>query len=175
MRPFALGTVVVLLSACAALNPRARPIARPTAVIADRLAERVVGCYLLRPGAWEQNALLNEFYPAAFIPRRLRLTSTALRGWDAMQSDTLPLYAVETDTSSSRSRWLFTFWRAVRVGSDSIHIGAPLPFAGAHLRLVPAPAGLVGTLTTFTDAIPPDGIAHAEVPATLDRVACPAP
>ena len=67
---------------------------------------------------------------------------------------------------------MLTFWRAVRVGGDSIHIGAPLPFAGAQLRLVPASTGLVGRLTTFTDAIPPDGIAEAEVPAALDRVAC---
>ena len=175
MRLFTLATVVVLLNACAARNPRAPRVESTRAVTADGLAHRVVGCYVLRPGIWEQNARLNEFYPAASIPRQLRLTSTRLRGWDALQSDTLPLYAVETNTGSSPGRGLLTFWSAVRVGSDSIHIGAPLPFAGARLRLVPAPTGLIGTLTTFTDAIPSDGIASADVPAALDRVACAPP
>ena len=159
------------LIACAGIGPPAAGAGGAVAMAAA-LAAQVDGCYVLRPGPWEQDAQLNKFLSVAAIPRRLRLTRQRAPGWEGMQSDTLPLHAVETAPGSPETRWIFTSWWAVRVGGDSIHIGTPLAFGGAALRVVAAPRGLVGELTTFTDAIPPDGVASATVPATLDRVPC---
>ena len=172
MRLVALVAITGTVIACAAgksSDVRTEIGAAPTT---DVLARRVAGCYVLRPGSWEADTQLTKLFSVDAIPRHLELKSSLLTGWDAIQSDTLPMYAVDTDTVPPRSRWLFNFWQLRRVGGDTIHIGAPLPFAGAYLRVVPAPNGLVGTLTTFTDAIPPDGIADAEAPVFLDRVAC---
>lgn len=138
----------------------------------DTPAAGVDGCYTLRPGTWELDAILTRTLSVNWIPRALRLTGDRLPGWDMLQSDTLRLYTVETGPSLATSASIFTYWRALRVGSDSIYIGAPLPMAGASLRLGPAPNGLAGTLTAFTDAIPPDGIASVTVPAALDRIPC---
>jgi len=66
----------------------------------------------------------------------------------------------------------FSFWQRMAVGSDSIVIGEPLIESGATLLVYPVPGGLTGELTTFTDAIPRDGIASATAPVRLTRVTC---
>lgn len=89
-----------------------------------------------------------------------------------LQSDTLPLRSVQTKVGSGASAGMFTYWQRLRRGSDSIYVGAPLPYVGASLRLAPTLSGLGGTLTAFTDAIPPDGIAEIALLVALDRIPC---
>jgi hypothetical protein len=147
--------------ACARVRP---------ARVSDAHVEAIEGCYALRPGPWEHNAILARTLSASSIPRRLRLTGERLTGWDPLQSDTLPLRTVLTRPSSGVSASMFTYW--VRLGGDSIYVGEPLPTVGAALRLAPTINGLGGTLTAFTDAVPPDGIADVTLPAALDRIPC---
>ena len=138
----------------------------------DGPAAPVEGCYALRSGLWEHNAILARILSASSVPRRLRLTGERLTGWDVLQSDTLTLRTVQTGPDSGVSAATFTYWRGLRPGSDSIYVGAPLPMVGASLRLAPTLNGLRGTLTAFTDAIPADGIADVTLPAALDRIPC---
>jgi hypothetical protein len=138
----------------------------------DVPAAPVEGCYALRPGPWEHNAILTRTLSASSIPRQLQLTGERLTGWDVLQSDTLPLRAVRIGPGAGVSAGVFTYWQVLRLGSDSIYVGAPLPMVGASLRLAPTLNGLGGTLTAFTDAIPPDGISEVTLPAALDRIAC---
>jgi hypothetical protein len=160
--------------ACSAAAPRSASQVAVATGAGEPLVQRVAGCYVLRGGPWEENRQLGIFFPVESIPRRIRLTAERLTGWDALQSDTLPLYAVEAEVTAAESRWVFTYWGGVRKNSDSLRIGAPLSMGGANLRVYPAGDQLVGTITTFTDAIPPDGVAHAEAPIVLDRVVCSA-
>ena len=146
--------------------------ARATAVRSSEPLAPIEGCYALRPGPWEHDAILSRILLAGSIPRGLRLTGERLASWDALQSDTLPLRTVLTRPDSGVNAGIFTYWQALRPGSDSIHIGTPLPMVGASLRLTPTLTGLSGTLTASTDAIPPDGVADVTLPATLDRIPC---
>jgi hypothetical protein len=132
----------------------------------------IEGCYALRPGPWEQDPILTRTISASWIPRTLRLTRERLTGWDMLQSDSFPMFVVRTGPDSVASTGMFSYWVALRGARDSVFIGAPLPMAGASLKVAPAPNGLAGTITVFTDAIPPDGIAEVTLPAALDRIAC---
>jgi len=174
MRWFALLILVGLATSCRAHGVSAGErddALGSTAWRPSSLEQRVHGCYLLRSGAWEHDAELNRIQDARHIPRQLRFTVQRLAGWEPLQSDSLPLYAVETEPGPPATR-VFSFWRAARVGGDSIHVGVPLPLAGTVLRLAPVPDGLAGYLTTFTDAIPRDGVASVTAPVVLDRVRC---
>ena len=168
-----IGASMIVLMACAGRRQSdgRTAVAVGTSVAPDSLVRRVHGCYVLRSGDWERDPRLNAFHETRFIPRHLHLTMTRFAGWESLERDSRLLYVVETEPGPPASR-VFSFWQVVRTGGDSIHVGEPLPFAGAFLRLVPVPTGLAGHLTTFTDAIPSDGIARATVSVALDRVVC---
>jgi hypothetical protein len=149
--------------ACA---PAPRVAANPPTVA------RIAGCYELRSGAWEQDAALDRFYPIAQIPRRIRLDTVRLRGADRL-GHPQPLYTVEVIPPVPEWRSPFVSWGKLRLGSDSIHVSAPMAFGGATMRLLRVAQSLTGELKTFTDAIPEDGIAMATVPIVLDPIECP--
>jgi hypothetical protein len=153
--------------------------AGPPALAADSPAREpldlatIAGCYHLRSGLWERDSLLDHFYAADAIPRALRLHAVRVEGWDPLQNDSMPLLAVTTDPPPQRryTHSPFSFWQ---IRPDHVHIGTPMPLGGAHLKVLPAPGGLKGRLTTFTDAIPPDGVYSASADAVLDRISCEA-
>ena len=138
-------------------------------------SERVAGCYQLQPGQWRDDPALARFVPPRQIPTRLHLDTSRLEGWEPLQSDSLPLYAVRTDPDPGESGSLFTYWSRTGIGSDTIHIGHPLSMQGASLRLWLRGRDLVGEVSTFTDAIPPDGVAEATAPIVARKVNCAAP
>lgn len=142
------------------------------------LLSTIPGCYRLHPGAWETDSLINRFYQTAGLPRLLTLDTARLVGWDALQSDSLPMFTVRTLTAPPRSLYStrpFIFWRQLHVTSDSIFVAEPLPLGGAMMKLAQTRDGLSGVLITSTDAVPPDGVAIATAPISLDRVECPTP
>lgn len=134
------------------------------------LAQRVAGCYQLRDGPWKTDSRLLRFYDVSRLPTRLRFDTTRLAGMDEHQSDSLPMFVVRTD-----GRWSsFEYWQQLRRTADSIYVGRVVSFGGVHLRVVPRDDRLEGTINTFTDAIPSDGVARAAAPIILDRAVCPA-
>ena len=137
------------------------------------LETRIAGCYVLRSGPWERDTALNRFYPVSQIPKQIQLDTARLTGWDRLQNDSLPMLAVRVAPSVPSSHTPFVYWRRMRVHSDSIYVGYPLSLGGADMRLVPEGERLSGTLSTFTDAIPPDGVASSTATIQLDPVACP--
>ena len=64
-----------------------------------------------------------------------------------------------TDTSVCEDRTRATAtWVRLPGNEDRIVVPRPLPMAGLVLHVTPRGADLVGEITAFTDAIPPDGI-----------------
>jgi hypothetical protein len=157
--------VAVLISIGCATETRAPP----------PFEARLPGCYELGSGAWENSAELDRFYPTTQIPRRIRFDTARAVGWDPLQNDSLPLFAVRAVGAMSGPHTPFTYWSRVRVRSDSIHVGVPLPLGGAYLRLATGDDTLVGLLTTSTDALPPVGPSSASLPIKLVPIECPNP
>ena len=137
-------------------------------------SERVAGWYQLQPGQLRDDPALARFVPPRQIPTRLHLDTARLQGWEPLQSDSLPLYAVRTDPDPKEGRSVFTYWSQTGIGSDTIHIGHPLPLGGASLRLWLRGRDLAGEITAFTDAIPPDGVAETTAPVIARKVDCAA-
>jgi hypothetical protein len=135
------------------------------------LRDRIPGCFVLSEGAWSADTNLAKFYPLDRIPRQIRFDTTRIVGWDAIQDDARPMKAVKTNPVGPSGYSPFIYW--MHTAGDSIYVGAPLPMGGASLRLWPAPDGFEGTLTTFTDAVPADGITDARAPLRLQQVRCP--
>lgn len=132
----------------------------------------ISGCYELIEGAWATDSTLNRFYPARRVPRTLRLDTALLPGWPSLQALGEPMMMVRTG-SKEESVPPFVYWRRLAPHSDRIEVSAPLPYGGASLNLRSTRDGLGGHITTFTDAIPPDGVSEARAPISLRRVACP--
>ena len=132
----------------------------------------VAGCYILQDGPWLRDSLLQRFEPTSAIPRDFQLDTMPIRGWDGLQTAGRPLLAVRALRQGTAST-LFTYWQRDQAGSDSIRIATPLPSGGASLHVLAVAGGLTGQLTTFTDAIPPDGVIEASAPVFLARVSCP--
>jgi hypothetical protein len=151
---------------------------RRTSLSPDRerssIADRVAGCYVLRSGSWESDSLLNLIYSVSRIPRRIRLESTLARGWDPMQSDSLPFYGVFIDSPAGQAENSSPFraWWQRRVGSDSLIVGVPLGFGGASLIVTPSSASLSGVIRTSTDVVSDERPSSAESPIVLNRVEC---
>lgn len=164
--------LLVCLALFAACTACASSGTRPNSVL---FSERVAGCYRLEPGHWRDDPALARFVPPRQIPTRLHLDTARLQGWEPLQSDSLPLYAVRTDPAPGETGSLFTYWSRMGIGSDTIHVGHPLPLGGASLRLWLRGGDLVGEVTTFTDAIPPDGVNEARTSIIARKVDCAAP
>jgi len=139
---------------------------------ATLLRDHVAGCYEIRTGPWRSDSLLNRPHRVATLPSRLQLHSSLLRGWDELQSDYLPLFAATSPKQTGHAGTPFGYWQQDSVGSVTIHVGQPIHFAGVALSLQPQGSSLVGTLVSFTDAIPPDGVAYVKQPIVLDRINC---
>ena len=139
---------------------------------ATRLRDQVAGCYEIRTGPWRSDSLLNRPHGVATLPGRLQLHSSLLRGWDELQSDSLPLFAVTSPAQPGYAGTPFVYWQQDSVGSVTFHVGQPIAFGGVALSLQPRGSSLLGTIASFTDAIPPDGVAYVERPIVLDRINC---
>ena len=136
------------------------------------VSERVPGCYELANGEWQTDKSLAAFYPLQYLPRRIFFDTTRLKGWDPLQTAEYPMWAIRSRPLPTYGSGPFVFWSRVRNGADTILVGAPLAMGGARMMLWPVIDGFAGTLTTFTDAIPPDGVAHASAPIRLRRSTC---
>lgn len=145
---------------------------RPAPSLASRLEQRA-GCYLLEPGPWQSDEQLARFHPPERVPRFLQLDAARLPGWTGLQNDTTPLLTVHAFGESGVRSTEFTYWTRASGTRDEIVIGRPLPLGGARLMLRPEGNDLAGEIMTFTDFIPPDGIAHASAPVRARRVRCP--
>jgi hypothetical protein len=133
--------------------------------------DKVAGCYEIRNGDWRSDTLLARFHNVSTLPPGLELRTSLLKDWD-QDNDSLPFYEVNAPKQPGYAESPFVYWEQLRVGVDSIHVGVPIAFGGASLRLGLRGSALEGTLTTFTDAIPADGIASAQRAVVLDRVRC---
>lgn len=165
---------ICLALACTSAAQRSAP-GGPGGVPQERAhpdTNRLAGCYRLDEGTWVRDSLLGRFMPTSLIPRLIRLDTLRLLGWEPLEREGRPLLRVDTGAQGMGGR-PFSYWQRDAVGSDSIRIGAPLAEAGAVLRVHPTPGGLIGELTTFTDAIPLDGEASASAHVHLTRIACP--
>lgn len=150
-----------------------RPVRAPDATLS--FEERIAGCYALKPGPWQTDSVLAIPFTPLQAPSRFRLETTRLAGWDPLQSDTLPLYAVQTYPEAKQDSRMFTYWQRRRVGSDTIRISYPLPLAGVGLLLTPDGRDLVGRIYTFTDALEEGKPSDAEALIRARRVRCPSP
>lgn len=160
-----LGGALFGLASCIRPVPAPRP--------ATSLEERIAGCYSLQPGPWQTDSLLAIPFTPLRAPTRFRLEVARLAGWDPLQSDALPLYEVRTYPEAGQASSMFTYWQRRGVGSDTIRISYPLPFAGVGLLLTPAGRDLVGRIYTFTDALREDQPSYAEAPIRARRILCP--
>lgn len=166
MRAFLITMCLFAASGCASIGARSQDVPWP---------ERVAGCYHLAPGAWQSDPVLARFFPPQQIPTYFRLDAARLQGWEPLQSDSLPLYAVQTNSADQERGPVFVYWSRTGFNSDTIHVGYPLPVGGASLRLWPRGRNLMGYVTTFTDAIPPDGVNQATAPIVARKVDCAEP
>ncbi len=135
-------------------------------------ASEVAGCYMLSEGAWRTDSVANSFFDMKSVPSEIKLLSTKLVGWEELQSDSLPLFAVDTRERGVMRGSPFGFWQRRRVQSDSIYVGQPLPTGGVRLNLTPIGSDLQGTLTAFTDSPLANRPDEASFPITLRRIEC---
>lgn len=147
-----------------------RPVRVPGATLP--LEERIAGCYALQPGPWQTDSVLAIPGTPLQAPTRFRLEATRLVGWDALQSETLPLFTVRPYPEAGQDPRMFTYWQRTRVGSDTIHVSYPLPLGGVGLRLRPEGRNLAGQIYTFTDALEEGKPSSAEAPIRAHRVPC---
>jgi hypothetical protein len=160
--------------AAAGLFLVAAACAGPGRIAPSQLRHRVAGCYQLREGPWRTDTALLRFFDVSWVPARLQLDTARLVSPDSLHPDSLPLFVARTDESASR-RWSpFTYWQQLHSSSDTIHVGPRVAFAGVFLRVVPRGERLEGTISTFTDMVPRNGVSTARAPIVLDRGPCPA-
>jgi hypothetical protein len=164
-------TVLLAVLVVAGCSRVPSPEAVPSFASQDTVPEGFVGCYELRPGAWERDSLLARFYALETLPRRIELTSR-LEHWVTIRGRSVPLYTVQAAPPSARdnARSPFRVWR--RDGTSTVYVGEHLPLGGATLLLSRSPEGLAGTLRTFTDVVAGDGRTWASSPVFLDRMEC---
>jgi hypothetical protein len=108
------------------------------------------------------------------VPKEIKLLQSRLvsRNWDFLQSDSMPLLAVESRETGPARYFPFTYWQRRHPKSDSIYVGEVLPMAGVRLDLVPNGPNLQGLLTAFTDSPLSGSADHASFPVTLQRIQC---
>ncbi len=148
-----------------------RPVRAPDATLS--FEERIAGCYALEPGPWQTDSILAIPSAPFFAPTRFRLEVTRLPGWDLPTSDTLPLYVARSYPEARQDSTMFTSWRRMRVGSDTIRISDPLPLAGVGLLVAPDGRDLAGQIYTFTDVVSEGGLGYAHAPIRARRILCP--
>ncbi len=146
------------------------------------VADRVAGCYELDSG-WQSDTAMAKFEPVPRGPVRFELTKKRARGWDELSaSERVVFFDVRSDSIDARyGRWLFTTWNRLSDTEPKIHVSSPMPMAGFDLVLRPHNTDLVGTIGTFTDAIPPDpahrpgryGASAAAHAVMARRISCP--
>lgn len=135
------------------------------------VATRVAGCYELVEGDWRSDSDMAKIDSIPNDPIRFELTRNPA-GWSTLSEYEHTVYfEVRTDSIAQWGRGLFTTW--IRLSETTIHVSRPLPMAGFALNLTPRGVDLVGTITAFTDAIPPDGKYKASHAVTARRITCP--
>lgn len=180
--PLGQATIMFLVAshlASAPLSAQARRATRPTPA-ESALAARIAGCYELADNGWRSDPELVKLANVARItipssPVRFELTTHPAPGWSTV-GDSADVYFFEvlTDSIAGWRGGLFTSWIRVAGAEPTILISQPLPMAGFYLRVTLRATDLAGTITAFTDAIPPDGKAEASHAVTARRVVCPA-
>lgn len=150
-------------------SPASREVAR-----ADSLP-LAPACYELMPGPWQTDSLLRSIADPHGAPRRFKLDTVRLAGWEPMQErSSLPMYAVHAYPDSGQNAHLFTYWWGPRgTRSETIRIGYPLSLGGVSLQVGPAAGGLTGHIVAVTDFIQPGQASTASSPITARRITCP--
>ena len=137
---------------------------------ATHFAQRVAGCYEIRPGSWQTDSELPDLKT---WPTRFRLTATRLAGWEQWQSDTLPLYRVTEFPVGIQVRDSVRFWQRVSVASDSVLVTVPMVLSGLGFVFRVGGTSSGGYAFAETDMIRPDRPSRIERPIVVRRVACP--
>lgn len=118
-------------------------------VEAESLAERVQGCWELRPGPDGAAADTAESWlEARTLPRVIGLDTARM---EREGSDSL--HRAWSYQGSRQERRPFSAWRPV--GPDSIRVETPGALAGTVLRLAVGEELLEGTAVVFTDVVQP--------------------
>jgi hypothetical protein len=170
MRLPALVTITVLCSASlSAQNARTpRNPARDSAV-----AQRVAGCYELADGGWRTDSAIAKIDSVPHEPIRFELMAKPARSWESLSNyDQVTYFEVRTDSIAWWGRDLFETWNMESYAEPIITVSRPMPMAGFALRLTPRGNDLVGTISAFTDAVPPNGQSEASQPVTARRIGC---
>ena len=158
----------------ASLMAQGTPAALPPGDSA--VADRVAGCYELLSGGWQSDSELAKIATLPRDPVRFELTKNRARGWDELSaSEHVVYFEVRMDSIAQWGRGLFTAWKRLSDAESTIIVSRPLPMAGFALSLTLRKTDLVGTITAFTDAVPPDGKFEATRAVTAHRVPCPLP
>jgi hypothetical protein len=146
----------------------------PSSLESALVSQGIDGCYRLSEGSWRTDSLANSFYSMSLVPKEIRLLPSRLvsRNWDYLQSDSMPLLAVESSDTGPARYFPFTYWQRKHPGSDSIYVGEVLPMAGTRLDLVREGPNLRGLLTAFTDSPMPNSTDHASFHISLQRIQC---
>ena len=133
------------------------------------LANRVAGCYELVRDGWQSDSGLARFATIPADPIRFELTKTPAPEWSDLSAyQDVVYYTVRSDSITR----LFSSWIRLPGAPPRILVSNPLPMGGFSLRLTPRGTDLVGTISTFTDAIPPDGKTSASHAVTARRIEC---
>jgi hypothetical protein len=159
-RLIVIGIVVSAAFSCSRAPTRTANLDSPT----------VAGCYSLSDGPWRTDSLAKKFVSYYNIPTEIKLRSTRLPGWDAVQTDSRPMLTVETREKSARYS-PFHLWQRLRPESDSIYVGNPAPTGGVAMNLVRVGSTLQGEIFSFTDS-PGTSDLLASFPITLRRIDC---
>jgi hypothetical protein len=157
-----IGIVACAALSCARAATRAENLDSPT----------IAGCYSLRDGPWRTDSAAKSFFSLWNIPTEIKLRSTRLPGWDPVQTDSLPLLAVETrEKSLDYSSETFHFWQRLHPESDTIYVGTPLAMGGVAMNLVKVGSTLHGKIFSFTDS-PGSSDPLGSFPIILRRIDC---
>jgi TonB-dependent SusC/RagA subfamily outer membrane receptor len=131
-------------------------------------------CYELVPGPWQTDSLLRSIFDPKWVPRRFKLDTTRLAGWEPLQERaSFVMYTVHAYPDSGQSARLFTYWARPGGQAGSVVVSYPLPLAGVRLVVQPVDSGLAGRIHSFTDALQPGKPSSASAPITARRILCP--
>jgi hypothetical protein len=146
----------------------------PAAQLSDSaVANRVAGCYELVNDGWQADSNLARFTTLPQAPVRFEVTKTPAKNYARLSVyEHRTYFTILTDSIPDWGRGLFTTWIRLSDTATTIDVSRPLPMAGLELRLAPRNRDLVGTIVSFTDAIPPDGTSETSRPVTARRIPC---
>lgn len=137
------------------------------------VANRVAGCYQLVDDGWQADSDLARFTTVPQGPVRFELTKSPDRNFARLSAfEHRTYFTVHVDSIPVWGRELFTTWTRVPGNERTIDVSRPLPMGGLALLLAPRDRDMVGKITSFTDAIPPDGISEISRPVTAARISC---